>query len=176
MDDRALERLGEARPRRDAPRRRIPELDIAGDDQHGNATQSDGRADRVFQHIRQLTDVGDQLAIVAAFAEEVLRMGLLEISATDFGGRNLRCDREHGRAAAMRIEQAVDEMKVARPAGTGADRKLTGNLRLAGRREGGDLLVTDVNPFDLVLPTQRFRQAIEAVANDAKDASHARVP
>ena len=108
----------------------------------------DRRANGVFQHIGQLRRIGDQFAIMAAFPEQILRMGLLKIAAADFGGRNLRGDRQHRRAAAMRIEQAVDEMQIAGAARSRAYRKLAGDLRFARGGKGRDLLVPDVNPVD----------------------------
>ncbi len=51
----------------------------------------------------------------------------------------------------MAIEQAVDEMQIARPAAAGADGELAGQMRLGAGREGGDLLVADVDPLDLAL-------------------------
>ena len=37
------------------------------------------------------------------------------------------------------------------------------------RREGGDFLVPDMDPFDLALTTNRVRQPVKAVAYDAVD-------
>ena len=114
--------------------------------------------------------IGNQFAIVAAFPEQVLRMRLLKIAAADFGRRNLRGDGEHRRAAAVRIEQAVDEMQVARAARPSADRKLARDLRFARGGKGGDLFMPDVNPVDRLSLAQRVGEAIEAVADDAEDA------
>ena len=100
-------------------------------------------------------------------------MGLLEVAAADFGGGNLCCDREHRRSAAMGIEQAIDEVEVARPAGARAYRQPPGGLRLAGGGKGGDLLVPDVHPTDRLALAQRFRQAVQAVADDTEHALHA---
>ena len=100
-----------------------PQRDVAGNDQHGNAAFSDCRANSVFQHIRKLRRIGNQLAVVAAFPEQFLRMGLLKVAATDFAGRKLGRDRQHRGAAAVGIEQTVDEMKVAGPARPGTHRK-----------------------------------------------------
>jgi hypothetical protein len=53
----------------------------------------------------------------------------------------------------MTIEQAVDEMQIAWSAAAGTDGKLSGQMRLGAGCEGGDLLVPDMHPFDLALPT-----------------------
>ena len=137
---------------------------------HGDAAPPDRRADGVFQHIRKLRRIGNQFAVMAAFPEQVLRMGLLKVAAADFGGRNLRGDRQHRRAAAVRIEQAVDEMQIARAARAGAHRELAGDLRFARGRKGGDLLMPNVNPVDRLSLAQRFGQAVQAVADHAEDA------
>ena len=75
----------------------------------------------------------------------------------------------------MAVEQAVDQMQVARPAAAGADRELTGHLRLGARGEGGSLLVTHVDPLDGVEPVQRIGEAVQQIADDAVDAVHTRL-
>ena len=57
--------------------------------------------------------MGAKLAIVTTLPKQVLRMGLLEVAAADFGERDLRGNRQHGCPAAVGIEQAIDEMKIA---------------------------------------------------------------
>ena len=47
---------------------------------------------------------------MAAFLEEILRMGFLEVIAAHLGGRDLSGDRQHGHARAMAVEQAIDKM------------------------------------------------------------------
>jgi len=127
---------------------RRAEGDVAGHGDHGDAAQTYRCTDRILQHIRELARIRDQLAIMTAFAEQVLRMGFLEIAAADLGRRNLRRDRQHGNTAAMRVEQAVDQMQIARTAGARADRKAAGHLGFTGGRKGCDLLVPDMDPFD----------------------------
>jgi hypothetical protein len=60
----------------------------------------------------------------------------------------------HRDAAAGGVEQAVDQVQVARPAAGRADGQLAGDRRLAGRGEGGGLLVADVFPGDRAVPAQ----------------------
>ena len=95
-----------------APGRRT-QRHIAGNYDNGDAAPPDRHADGVFQHVRQLRGVGEQFAIMAAFPKQFLRMGLLEVTAPDLAGRNLRGDRQHRRAAAVGVEQSVDEMQIA---------------------------------------------------------------
>ena len=96
-------------------------------------------------------------------------MRLLEIARADLGRRDLRRDGQHRHARAMAVEQAVDEVQIARPAAAGADRELAGQMRLGAGREGRDLLVPDMDPFDLALSADRVGEAVEAVADDAVD-------
>ena len=42
-------------------------------------------------------------------------------------------------------------------------------MRLGAGREGGDLLVPDMDPLDLALPAERVGQPVQAVADDAVD-------
>ncbi len=105
---------------------------------------------------------------MAAFPEQILRMRLLKIAAADLGGRNLRGDGEHRRAAAMRIEQAVDEMQIAGPHDPAQTGKLAGDLRFGRGGKGGDLLMPDVDPVDRLSLAQRVGEAVQAVAHDAE--------
>src|SRR5262249_42052373 len=77
-------------------------------------------------------------------------------------------------ARAVAVEQAVDEMQVARSAAAGADRELTREMGLATGGKRRDLLVPDVNPFDLALAAQRVGQPVETVADDAVNAFDSR--
>jgi len=70
----------------------------------------------------------------------------------------------------MGIEQAVDEVEIARPARARAYRKATGDLGLAGGRKGCNFLVPDVHPTDRLALAQRFCQAVQAVTDHAEHA------
>ncbi len=143
---------------------------VARQDDHRDAPLAYRFADRGLDRPGHLPGAGDQFAVVAAFLEEVLRVGLLEVAGADLGRGNVRRDRQHGQARAMAVEQPVDEVQIARPAAAGADRQGVGQMGLGPGREGGHLLVTHVNPFDLALATDRVGQAVQAVADDAVDA------
>src|SRR5882724_7860356 len=107
---------------------------------------------------------------MTAFPKQILRMRLLKIAAADFTGWNLRRDRKHRRTAAVRIEQAVDEMEIAGTARSRTYRKFAGDLRFTRRRESRDLFMPDVNPVDRPALAQRVGQAVQAIPDDAKDA------
>ena len=82
------------------------------------------------------------------------------------------CDRQHRRTTAVSVEQAIDEMKIARTAGTRADRKTAGDLRFTRGRKGCDLLVTNVNPVNCTSFAHRLGQAVEAVTDHPEDTFH----
>ena len=94
-------------------------------------------------------------------------MRFLEVPRADLGRRNLRGDREHGYAGSVTIEQAVDQVQIARPAAPGADRELTRQMRLGTRCEGCDFFVPDMHPLYLPLAAKRVRQPVQAVADNA---------
>jgi hypothetical protein len=101
-------------------------------------------------------------------------MGLLEISSADLGGRNLGRNREHWHPRSVAVEQAVNEVQVARPATTSANREVTRKMSLGTCRKGGDLLVPDMDPIDLSLSAQGIGKAVEAIADNAVDPPHPR--
>ena len=68
-------------------------------------------------------------------------MRRLEIVDADLAAGDMGRDRQHRHAAALAIEQAVDEMQVAGAAAAGADRQLAGQMGLGARREGAAFLV-----------------------------------
>src|SRR5262249_60661867 len=109
----------------------------------------------------------DQLAKMAALLEQLLRVRLLEIAGGDFRRRDPGGDGEHRQARAVAVEQAVDEMQVARSAAAGADRELTREMGLATGGKRRDLLVPDVNPFDLALAAQPGGQPVQPCAGEA---------
>ena len=88
---------------------------------------------------------------MAAFAEQVLRMGFLEIACADFGRGDLRGNGKHRHTRAVAIKEAIDQVQITRPAAPGADRELARQMGLGARREGRDLLVPDMHPLDLAL-------------------------
>ena len=72
----------------------------------------------------------------------------------------------------MAIEQAVDEIQAAGATTPGTHRKAAAEMRLGARREGRDLLVADVEPFDLALTADRVCQPVQAIADNAVDPPH----
>jgi hypothetical protein len=66
-------------------------------------------------------------------------------------------------------------MQISRPAASGANRDLAGQMRFGTGREGGNLFMPDMNPRDLGLPAKRVGQAVQAVADDTIDPLDARL-
>ncbi len=75
----------------------------------------------------------------------------------------------------MTIIEAVDEMNVAGPAASGADREFAGEMGLRSRRERTGFLVPHVNPIDFT-PTagERFEKGVQRVADHAVNAFDSR--
>ena len=151
----------------------VVQEDLARDHDDGDAAPLERVADRDVEDTRQLLRDADELAVDAAFAEQLLRVGLLEVRPADLLSWDVRGDREHGHPAAVRVEEPVDEMEVARAAACGADGQLAGHAGVAGSGEGGGLLVPDVHPIDASVAAQRVGQTVEGVAGQPVDAPDA---
>src|SRR5580704_3813192 len=148
------------------------ERDVAGQNDHGNSAAGDSGSHRGLQRPGHLGRSRNQLAIVTAFPEQKFRMGFLEIIRADFAARNVRRNRQDWHTAAMAVEEPVDEVKVARTATPGTDRKLTGNVRVSAGGEGRDFLVTNVDPLNGFLPAHRIGYPIERIADYSIDSLH----
>lgn len=83
----------------------------------------------------------DHLAVIAALFEKILRMRLLEAVAVDFDTEDVRGNGEYGNPAAIAVEEAVDEVQVARTAARGAGGEGAGKVCVGPRGEGSNLLV-----------------------------------
>src|SRR4029077_6850110 len=93
---------------------------------------------------------GDEFAVVAALAEQLFGMRLLEVTGADLGAGDVSGDRPHRGHAPVGVVQPVDQVQVAGAATARTDRQLTGELGLRAGREGRRLLVADVYPAELV--------------------------
>ncbi len=154
--------------------------DLAGDDEDGDAGLCDGGAHGDLKQARKLCGDADHLAVATALLEEILRMRLLEVSGADLLRWDVRGDGEHGDAAAVTVEEAVDEVQIAGAAASGADGELAGEVRFGSGGEGGDLLVTDVRPFEAAtffrsVSADGIGEAVERVAGESVDASDSAV-
>ena len=75
-------------------------------------------------------------------------MGLLEVTAADLGAGDVGGDGEHRDAAAMGVEQSVDQVEVTGTATAHADREFAGESSLGGGCESSGFLVADMLPGD----------------------------
>ena len=137
--------------------------EITRQDDHRDAPLAHGVLHRGLQDARHLTGVGDELAVVAALAEELVGVGLLEVTDADLGTGDMRSDGQHGSHASVGIEQTIDEVQIARSAAPRTDGQLAGELRFGSGREGGRLLVANVNSLDLAAAMKSVGHRIEAV-------------
>ena len=78
-------------------------------------------------------------------------VGFLKIAASYFAARNLRRNRQHRDTTAMAVVEAVDQMQVSRPATSGTDRQLPGQMGFSSRRERGGFFVSHGNPADVTV-------------------------
>ena len=154
--------------------------DVSGQRDDGDASQADRVADRGVHGARGLRGRGDELVVHRALLEDAVRVGLLEVGGADLDARDVRGNGQDGRARAVRVVQAVDEVKVARAARARAHRELASQLSFRRCRERRRLLVAHVNPVDAALLgaaglAHGVDDGVEGIADDAVDAVDARI-
>src|SRR5580658_8133582 len=110
------------RRRRWNVRRRL-ERHISRDHDYGNTALSYRLANRDFKDPRHLARSGDEFAIMAALFEKRRRMCFLEIPRADLGRGDLGRNRQNRNARAMTVKQTIDQVEIARPAASGANRE-----------------------------------------------------
>ncbi|CDP83973.1 hypothetical protein BN975_01241 [Mycolicibacterium farcinogenes] len=163
---------GPDRAGRPAGLARALQEDLAGDDDDRHAVILDRCPHGHLEDARRHLGGADQLAVDTALAEQILRVGFLEVFGADLGTRNVGSDGQHGHAAALRIEQPVDQVQIARAATARAHGQLTGQRGVGGRGEGGGLLVPNVLPGELAAAADRVGESVEAVTGKSVDPSH----
>src|SRR5277367_5063301 len=100
-------------------------------------------------------------------------MGSLKVINPYLGAWDVRGDSQNRYAAALAIEQTVDQMQVARTAAAGADRKASGEMGLCSRCESGGLFVAHVDPVNRLPSSQRVGKAVERIADNSINPFHA---
>ena len=148
---------------------RIAQGDVSGQGDHRDAAPRERGLHGDLQDAGHLLGLGHQLAVVAALGEEMLRMGLLEVSAADLAAGNLRGDGEDRHTAAVAVVESVDQVQVAGTAAAGADRQSPGEMRLRARGKRGRLLVSHVDPSHVLVSADRVRDSVERVARHPID-------
>ena len=154
--------------------------DIAGQGDDRDAAQANSVADRRVHGARRLCRGGDELVVDRALLENAVRMGLLEVHRADLNARDVRGNGEDGRARAVRVVQAVDEVQVAWAARTRAHSQLARQLCFRRRCERRRLLVAHVNPVDAALLgtaglAHGVDDGVEGITDDSVDVVDARV-
>ena len=144
------------------------ESDIAGNDDDGDPLPGKGCLNRDFQDPGHLGRLGNQLAVVAAILEKLVRVSLLEIGASDLGAWDVGGNGQDGHPGAMAIVEAVDEVHVARAAASGANGELAGEMSLRPGGKGAGLLVANGDPLDILPPSNLFQDAVEGIAHDSE--------
>ena len=148
--------------------------DVAGQGDDRDAAQADRVADRRVHGARRLCRGGDELVVDRALLENAVRVGLLEVHRADLHARDVRGDGQDGCARAVRVVQAVDEVQVARAAGTCTHGELAGELSFGRCCERRRLLVAHVDPVDAALLratglAHGVNDGVERVADNAVD-------
>src|SRR6266436_8361246 len=124
---------------------------IPGQHNHGNSTLRDCRLNGCFQDARHLFGVGDELAVVAALREDMLRVSLLEVSAANLPTRNMCGDSEYGDTVPLTVVEAINQMHVPGPAAPGAHRQFPREMRFRARSKSRHLFMPHVHPLKIVL-------------------------
>ena len=96
-------------------------------------------------------------------------MRFLEIAGADLGRGNMRGNREHRHARAVAIEQAIDEVEIARAAAPGADRERAGRCASAPAAKAATSSWRTCSHSILPWRRRAVGQAVQAVADDAVD-------
>ena len=154
--------------------------DVSGQRDDGDASQADRVADRGVHGARGLRGRGDELVVHRALFEDAVRVRLLEVGGADLDARDVRGNGQDGRARAVRVVQAVDEVQVAWAARARAHGELACELSLGRSRERRRLLVAHVNPVDAaLLGAAGFAHGVddwvEGIADNAVDPMDSRV-
>ena len=153
---------------------------VTGQRNDRDAAQADRVTDRRVYGARRLRRGGDELVVDRALLENAVRVRLLEVHRTDLHAGNVRGNGKDGCARAVRVVQAVDEVKVARAARTRAHSQLARQLCFRRRCERRRLLVAHVNPVDAALLgtaglAHGVDDGVEGIADDSVDVVDARV-
>jgi hypothetical protein len=152
-------RLGKRQARTFA--HRVVQGDVAREDDDRDAAARHRGLHRDLERARHLLRVRHQLAVVATLRKEVLRVGLLKVSAADLTGGDLRGNGENRYAVTVAVVEPVDQVEVARAAAAGADGETPGEVRLGSRGEGRSLFVPRVDPSELVLSPDGVGDPVE---------------
>src|SRR5262245_61543277 len=111
---------------------------------------------------------------MAALSEEMLGMGFLKISTSDFIARNLCCDGEDGHPTAVTVVESVDQMQIARTTTAGAGGQSSCQMRFRASGKRCCLFMSHMNPLNLFLCANRIRDSVERVARNSVNLPNSR--
>src|SRR5699024_10422367 len=117
-----------------------------------------------------LLGAGDVLDVDAALAEDIRRVGLLEVVRADLVAGDVRGDGEHRGTGALSVVEADAAEEGAGSAAAGPHGERAGQCGRTAGCEGGGRLVADMDPFELRVGPQRVGEAVERISGDAVDA------
>src|ERR1700745_4457907 len=100
---------------------------------------------------------------MAALREAMFRASFLKISAADCRAWSLSRDGKDWNPVAMTVVETVNQVHVPGAGTPGAHCQLASQMSLSTGRERCRLLVSDVNPFDLLATPDRIRYSVEGV-------------
>src|SRR5271170_6578827 len=150
----------------------LHERNVAGNDDDRDTAFGYRHPDRSLENLRQLRGIGNEFDIMAAVLEYGFRVGSLKVVDSYLGAWDVCGNSQNRYAAALAIEQAVDQMQVSRAAAAGADRKASGEMGLCSRCESGSLFVPHVDPVNRLSPSQCVGKAVERVADNPINPLH----
>jgi hypothetical protein len=179
---RVVDRLGRRRDpeRRDAAVRtaglcihgRRQRLHLVGEDQVRDVAPQQRVLAREVHQLDRVGVVQHGLAPGGDGAERAREVDLLERAGTEHLRVHLAGEREHRRTIDLRVPQAGEQVRGARPRDRQARRGPSGELAVRGRGERGGALVADADelqPPGLLLAAQRVGEPEVGVADHPED-------
>jgi hypothetical protein len=92
-------------------------------------------------------------------------MSLLKVAAAELIARYLSSDGKHRNAIAMTIEEAVNQVKIARTATASANGDLPGEERIGTGRESRHLFMPYMQPLDVFSLSNDIGKTVERIAD-----------
>src|SRR5258708_1012032 len=100
---------------------------------------------------------------MAAIFEQMLRMRLLKVAASNLVTRNLRRNSKYRHTIPMTIEETIDKVKIARAATARAHSDRTCKVSLRTGSKSSHLLMPYMYPLDLFTFPDYVGQAIQRI-------------
>ena len=122
-----------------------------------------------LKHAGHLFRLRNKFAIVAALCEEMFRMGLLEVSASYFIARDLRCDGENRYSAAVTVVEPVDQVQISGTATSSTNCQLSGEMGFRTRRKRCRFFMAQMDPLQFSGCSNRVGDAVERITRNSKN-------